>query len=294
MWSFWGFFGFLLVGSTSHGGLDKCSVCWWRCKSSLLTHMWILILKLGPSGACRDPPAGLTLKWEIGWVSLSISPRWPSTGTGSFPSVGLLSSHLSERGWALVVLKFHSRIMARDHQGLEFQVTSRKLCINEFLELGSSGFSRGWKARTDPEYCSLSQNGFFSAEETVQGCPIFYTLFFPSLLWKIKNKTVQMVIMNTCVSAQNKYEHMWIFFIFASDLSFKNLFSDWSLQCASTASSYPSLPPWRYRCRQLVCVYVLFYVISSDKTSIYCLYLLSTQPCFCFWDLSAFCGVRVR
>lgn len=119
-------------------------------------------------------------------------------------------------------------------------------------------------------------------------------IFFPSLPWKIKNKTVQMVIMNTCVSAQNKYEHMWIFFIFASDLSFKNLFSDWSLQCASAASSYPSLPPWRYRCRQLVCVYVPFYVISSDKTSIYCLYLLSAQPCFCFWDLSAFCGIYIR
>ena len=150
----------------------------------------------------------------------------------------------------------------------------------------------------DPEYCSLSQNSFFSAEETVQGCPIFYNLFFPSLLWKIKNKTVQMVIMNTCVSARNKYEHMcsylWVIFHICFRPLFQEFFSDWSPRCASTASRYPSLPPWRYRCRQLVCVYVLFYVISSDKTSIYCLYPLSTQPCFCFWDLSAFCGICIR
>lgn len=95
---------------------DEFSVCWWRCTSSLLCRVWMSILKRAPSGEHEDPPAGLTLKWGIGRAAPGASPRWLSPGTcGCFPAVGLLSVHLSGRGWALVVLKFHSCMVAQDH-----------------------------------------------------------------------------------------------------------------------------------------------------------------------------------
>lgn len=163
--------------------------------------MWLSILKCTPSGERGNPPAGLTPKWGIGRAAPSASPRWPSPGTCGFPAVGLLSVHLSRRGWALVVLRFHSCMGARDFR-VSDHLEEVLIASSWNLALLTSGLSRGWKARTDPQYWPLSQKQ--------QSRVVISSVISLFLHWfeKIKNETVQMVLRNTCVSAQNKYEHM--------------------------------------------------------------------------------------
>lgn len=130
-----------------------------------------------------------------------------------------------------MVLRFHSCMGARD-----FRVSDHPeevLIVSSWnLALLTSGLSRGWKARTDPQYWPLSQKQ--------QSWVVISSVisFFLHCFEKIKNETVQMVLRNTCVSAQNKYEHMWIFFIFASDLSSKRFFLTEVPDVSLTSSSY--------------------------------------------------------
>lgn len=125
------------------------------------------------------PPAGLILKWGTGRAAPGASPLWPSSGTCGFPAVGLLSVHLSGRGWALVVLKFHSCVAAGDHQDFSFRSPRGSSVL---WVLGTWLF---WLL-----VCHVveGQNRptilVFVAEATVPGCNIFCNLFFPSLLWK--------------------------------------------------------------------------------------------------------------
>lgn len=169
-----------------------------RCTTSLLCPMWLSVLKCTPSGERGDPPAGLTPKWGTGRAAPSASPRWPSPGT---LRLSCCERSSVQKRWAPVVLRFYSCMGARDFR-VSDHLEEVLIASSWNLALLTSGLSRGWKARTDPQYWPLSQKQ--------QSWVVISSVisFFLHCFEKIKNETVQMVLRNTCVSAQNKYEHM--------------------------------------------------------------------------------------